>query len=274
MIEDMRIRNMSIHTQKAYIRYVSKFAQHHGRSPVDLDIEDIRKYQIYLVNECKISYGTLSQVVGALRFLYRHTLRRPWIIEMLPYPKKNRYLPRVLSREQICKLLKCIRNLKHEAILTCCYAAGLRVAEVAHLRVTDIDSKRMVIRVYQGKRKKDRYVPLSENLLELLREYWRVYRPVYWLFPTRQNPKRPLTTRSIARTCVKARIAAGLPNDVTCHTLRHSFATHLLEDGVNVRAIQILLGHASLKSTALYTHVSTKGVLETKSPFDSMPAQP
>jgi site-specific recombinase XerD len=208
-------------------------------------MEEVREYQAYLAHQRKVSHGTLTQVVSALRFLYRVTLKRPWIIEKIPFPKPKKSLPKVITREQVIRLLNSVENIKYRTMFTACYAAGLRVAEVTHLRVMDIDSGRMMIRVLQGKRRRDRYVPLSKNYLELLREYWKAKKPDYWLFP----------------------------NHVTCHTLRHSYATHLLEDGVDVRTIQILLGHASLNSTALYTHVSSKGILATHSPFDTLAVQ-
>lgn len=271
MIEDLQIRNFSIHTQRAYIRYIAKFAKHYGRSPDRISFEEIRKYQAYLVYHLRVSPGTITQVVSALRFLYRVTLKRPWIIEMIPFPKTQKKLPQVITREQVAQLLGSVKSLKYRAMLTTCYAAGLRVAEVVHLRVKDIDSKRMVIRVRQGKNRRDRYVPLSKNHLALLREYWYAKKPSDWLFPNQRDLNCPLVTRTLQRVCTRARKACGLPKSVTCHTLRHSYATHLLEDGVDVRTIQVILGHASLRSTARYTHVSTKGILSTKSPFDSMP---
>jgi site-specific recombinase XerD len=270
MIEDMQVRNLSIHTQKAYVRYIAKFAQHYGRSPADLTIDHIRLYQAYLVTQCKVSYATLSQVVGALRFLYRFTLRRPWIIDMLPYPKPNRHLPRVLDRKQVLHLLSSVKNIKHRAILSTLYAAGLRVSEAANLKVGDIDSKRMLIRICQGKGRRDRYVPLSVNLLHLLRQYWHEKKPSHWLFPSHPDPRPHIEPRSIQRVMTAACRACKLPDHVTCHTLRHSFATHLLEDGVNVRVIQVILGHASLKTTALYTHVSLNGMKSLPLPFDTL----
>ncbi len=247
MLEDLRIRNFSPHTQKAYIRYVARFARHFGRPPDQLGPEHIRAFQAHLAN-AGACYSTLTQVASALRFLYRNTLQKDWVVERIPYPKPERRLPVVLSREDVLKLLSSLRNIKHRAILTTCYAAGMRVSEATHLRVADLDSKRMVIRIHQGKGKKDRMVPLSPMLLELLREYWRIARPRDWLFPGKQG--QPITMRSVQRVCVRARKAAGLDDRVTAHTLRHSFATHLLEAGTNVRTIQLLLGHASLTTTA------------------------
>ncbi len=266
MLEDLRIRNFSPHTQKAYIRYVARFAHHFGRSPEQLGPEHIRTFQVHLAN-AGASYATLTQVASALRFLYRITLQKNWVVERIPYPKPESHLPVVLCREDVLKLLSSPRNIKHRAILTTCYAAGMRVSEATHLRVADLDSKRMVIRIHQGKGKKDRMVPLSPTLLELLREYWRVARPRDWLFPGKKQ-SQPITRRSVQRVCERARKAAGLDDRVTAHTLRHSFATHLLEAGTNVRTIQLLLGHASLSTTARYTQVAMGEVLSTKSPLD------
>ena len=266
MLEDLRIRNFSPHTQKAYIRYVARFARHFGCPPDQLGPEHIRTFQVHLA-DAGASFSTLTQVASALRFLYRVTLEKDWVVERIPYPKPESHLPVVLSREDVIKFLSSPRNIKHRAILTTCYAAGLRVSEVTHLRVSDIDSKRMVIRIHQGKGKKDRMVPLSPMLLELLREYWRVARPRDWLFPGKKQ-SQPITRRSVQRVCERARKAAGLDDRVTAHTLRHSFATHLLEAGTNVRTIQLLLGHASLTTTATYTQVATGDVLSTTSPLD------
>jgi len=266
MLEDLRIRNFSPHTQKAYIRYVIRFTRHFGRSPDQLGPEHIRAFQVHLAN-AGASFGTLVQVVSALRFFYGVTLGKGWVIKRIPYPKPESRLPVVLSRADVIKFLDCLRNIKHRAILTTCYAAGMRVSEATHLRVADLDSKRMVIRIHQGKGKKDRMVPLSPTLLELLREYWRVARPRDWLFPGKKQ-SQPITRRSVQRVCERARKAAGLDDRVTAHTLRHSFATHLLEAGTNVRTIQLLLGHASLSTTARYTQVATGEVLSTKSPLD------
>ncbi len=266
MLEDLRIRNFSPHTQKAYIRYVARFARHFGCPPDQLGPEHVRTFQVHLA-DVGASFATLTQLASALRFLYRVTLRKDWIVERIPYPKPERRLPVVLSREDVIKFLSSPRNIKHRAILTTCYAAGLRISEATHLRVSDIDSKRMVIRIQQGKGKKDRMVPLSPTLLDLLREYWRVAQPRDWLFPGKKR-SQPITRRSVQRVCVQARKASGLDDNVTAHTLRHSFATHLLEAGTNVRTIQLLLGHASLSTTATYTQVATGEVLSTKSPLD------
>jgi len=267
MIEDLKVRNFSPHTIGAYVRYVARFARHYGKSPYYLGPKEIRKFQIYLINQ-KASYGTLSQFVSALRFLYGVTLGKSWVIKQLPYPRPPRKLPVILSREQILNFISGIPNIKHRTILTTCYSAGLRVAEASNLRVSDINSTRMVIHVQQGKGKKDRMVPLSVTLLHLLKEYWQVVRPRHWLFPSGTKKDHPITPRSVQRICKRALKAAGIDRGVSIHTLRHSFATHLLEAGTDIRTIQKLLGHRSLQSTQVYTHVAISEVLSTKSPLD------
>jgi integrase/recombinase XerD len=267
MIDDMRVRNFSPHTQKTYVDHVARFAKHFGKSPDLLGPEEIRTYQVYLINNKKASWSVLQQSVSALRFLYRVTLGKDWIIQHIPGPKKPRTLPVVLSPDEVSRFFENIHNLKHRAILMTAYAAGLRVSEVTSLRPSDIDSQRMVIRIEQGKGRKDRYVMLSQNLLDLLRTYWKVARPAYWLFPG-HPPTRPITRESIYQVCLKATKAAGLNKKVTVRALRHCFATHLLEAGANIRVIQMLLGHCSLQTTARYTYVSRETLCATKSPLD------
>lgn len=268
LIEDMRVRNYSEHTIRGYVRYVAKFAEHYGYSPDRLGPEHVREYQVYLANEAKASRGVQAQVGCALKFFYRITLGKRWIYEEVVLPRKEKRLPLVLRRDQVNQLLDSVLNIKHRAALATCYAAGLRSAEVAMLRVSDIDSQRGVIHVRQGKGKKDRLTILSDRLLQLLREYWRVARPTEWLFPTPRNKTRPYSRRFVARICADARERVGLPAWVTPHTLRHSFATHLLDAGTDLRTIQVLLGHRSLGTTAHYMHVSTRHLLKAKSPFD------
>jgi integrase/recombinase XerD len=272
MIEDMQMRNLAPNTQKAYLERVTQFARHFGQSPERLGPEQIRAYQLHLVRERGLSWSFLIQTVCALRFLYRVTLRRHEVVECLRYPRKTKKLPVVLSPEEVTRLLQAIRSLKLQAILMTAYAAGLRVAEVAALHIGDIDSQRMLIRVRQAKGHKDRYVMLSPRLLEVLRRYWKKYRPTEWLFPGRRAG-RPLTTRQIYRGCRQAAQAAGLSKHATVHTLRHSFATHLLEAGVDLRTIQVLLGHSSIKTTVLYAHVTTQRVQAVVSPLDRLPLE-
>lgn len=269
MLTDLRVRNYAPSTQKLYVSHVARFAAHFGRSPAELGAEQVRAYQRYLVDEKKVSWSYFNQAVCALRFLYQVTLDRPGMIEHLPFPRKERRLPTVLSTEEVVRFFDAISNLKHRALLLTVYAAGLRVSEVVSLRVADVDSKRMVIHVRQAKGNKDRLVMLSPVLLEALRRYCRWARPHDWLFPG-QNPSRPLTTRTVQRVCRRAGDAAGLSKRVTVHTLRHSFATHLLESGADLRMIQTLLGHASLRTTSIYTHVSTQRLKEVRSPLDRL----
>ena len=254
MIDDMRIRNLSPRTIETYVEKVARFARQFGKSPEYLGPEDIRTYLLGLVN-AKFARSTLVQNVCALRFLYKITLHRPWEDQVLPFPKKERRLPVVLSREEVRTFLQALGGLKRRTFFLTIYATGLRISECVHLLPSDIDSKRMVVRVRQGKGKKDRYVPLSSKLLQALREYWRAARPQTWLFEG-AKPGQPITKDAVERWCPPAREKAGLSKPVTPHTLRHCFATHLLEAGTDLRTIQILLGHRSLSTTAIYLHVA------------------
>lgn len=267
MIEDMTLRNFSPKTRENYIYHVARFAKHFGRSPELLGGEEIRTYQLYLIHERHVSWSYFNQAVCALRFLYRTTLKRDWAVEHLPFPKKPKTLPVVLSVEEIDQFFRSVTKIKHRAILMTAYSAGLRTSEVTHLQVNDIDSKRMLIHVRQGKGRKDRYVMLSPTLLELLRAYWRAEHPKDWLFPGKVAGQ-PVTVSTVQQVCNRARLECGLTKRVTVRTLRHSFATHLLESGVNVRIIQMLLGHRSLQTTARYTHVSAETIHSTTSPLD------
>jgi integrase/recombinase XerD len=266
MIEDMKIRNFSVHTIAQYVSRIAHFARHFGRSPEQLGLEEIRAYQLHLVQQ-KVSWGVLSHSVSALRFLYLITLQKDWNIRRIPYPHKEVKLPEVPTRDEVARFLDAITNIKHRALLTACYAAGLRVSEATHLRVKDIDGDRKLIHVHLGKGKKDRMVPLPDKLLVLLREYWRVARPTDWLFPVRKTG-RPISSRSAQRICVRAQKRAGIKRKIRCHVLRAAFATHLLEAGVNVRSIQILMGHRNLTTTGGYLRVAKTEALTTTSPLD------
>jgi len=267
MIEDLQIRNYAPNTVRAYLRCVTLFAQHFGKSPDQLGPEQIRQYQLYLVKQKKCSWTHFNQTVCALRFFYHATLGRKEMIDQIPYSRFEKRLPIVLSQSEVAALLHAIENLKHRAILTTIYAAGLRVSEAAQLILPDIDSARMIIQVRQGKGHKDRLVMLSPTLLDLLRQYWKVYRPAHWLFPGKR-PDKPINATTIYRICQHAAQTAKLAKSVSPHTLRHSFATHLLEAGTDLRTIQLLLGHHNLKTTALYMHVSTQALRSTISPLD------
>jgi integrase/recombinase XerD len=274
MLEDMQMRNFSPHTQAAYSRAVAHFARHFGRSPDQLDREHVRTYLLTLV-ERRVAWSTYNQVRCALHFFYRVTLKKDWPKEEIVCAKTPKKLPVVFSRTEVAQFLASIRNRKHHAMCATLYATGLRISELLALHVTDIDSRRMVIRVRQGKGSKDRYVMLSPKLLTLLREYWQAERPREWLFPGRL-PGRPMNMNSFESICRSLSRQSGLAKQMTPHRLRHSFATHLLEAGVNIRIIQALLGHRSLRTTALYTFVSSEAVTATPSPFDTLesPAAP
>jgi integrase/recombinase XerD len=266
MLDDLRMRNLSPHTQEAYLRAVAKFALHFGKSPEVLGLPEIRDYLLALTKR-GVSWGLYNQIRCALHFLYCITLKRDWPADEIVCAKTPKRLPVVLSRDEVFGFLSAVRNLKHRAMLTTLYATGLRASELVGLRIGDIDSRRMVIRVQQGKGRKDRYVMLSPKLLELLRDYWRKYRPTEWLFPG-QNPRHHVDRRVPVKICAAVARRAHLRKRVTPHTLRHTFATHLLESGTDIRTIQALLGHRSLRTTALYTFVSMKTVVGTRSPLD------
>jgi integrase/recombinase XerD len=270
MLEDMSIRNFAEKTQQSYLEHVSRYARHFHRSPEELGPEQVREYQLHLTETRKLAPSTISIATSALRFLYRVTLKRNWEPADIPMPKKPFKLPVVLSPEEVMHFLDSITNLKQRTILMTAYAAGLRVSEAAHLKVTDIDSHRMVLRVDQGKGRRDRYVMLSPRLLEELRAYWKVMRPTTWLFPG-DIPGRPITPNSVGLACRRAHRAAGSRKPITPHSLRHAFATHLLEAGTDVRRIQLLLGHRSLATTSRYLKIATSTVCATTSPFDLLP---
>ncbi|MFB0565598.1 MAG: tyrosine-type recombinase/integrase [Candidatus Aminicenantaceae bacterium] len=270
MWEDMRIRNLSLTTQKKYLAQVAAFANHFHKSPQLLGIEDIRVFLLYLAREKKFSSSSINVTVSALRFLYKVTLGCKWDIEKIHFARREKKLPVVLSPEEVAQFLKAVKSRKHQVILMTSYATGLRILEATRLKISDIDTRRMAIRVQQGKGKRDRYVMLSRKLLLILREYWKKYRPSSWLFygETKNSPLSPGTVRQVCRL---ASFESGLKKRVTPHILRHSFATYLLEQGVNLRTIQILLGHKSPKSTTVYTHIAVQNLKATTSPFDTLP---
>ncbi|MBM3522282.1 MAG: integrase [Alphaproteobacteria bacterium] len=268
MIEDMTIRNLSPVTQRSYVRAVARFSRYFGRSPDQLDVEDVRAYQVHLVAG-GMSWSGLNQTVCALRFFYGVTLGQAEVPERIAHAREPQKLPVVLSADEVVRFLEAVPSLKARTALTTAYAAGLRVSEVVHLKLADIDSARMVIRVEQGKGRKDRYVMLSTQLLTILRTYWRLSRPALWLFAGRESD-RPLSATVLHAACRSACTAAGLTKHVTVHTLRHSFATHLLESGTDIRIIQVLLGHRDLSTTARYTRVAATTLAGTPSPLDRL----
>jgi len=270
-IEDMQIRNLAVNTQRSYVEQVSRYARHFHKSPELLGPEQIRAYQIYLTNEKKLATGSITIAISALRFLYGVTLKKDWSFrDLIPAPKVPKKLPIILSPEEVLQFLECVRSRKHRAILTTCYAAGLRISEAVALTPPAIDSKRMVIRVEQGKGKKDRYTMLSPKLLEILRAWWRVEKPKDWLF-LGDFPGRHITRSAVEQECQKAHRICKIPKPITPHSLRHAFAVHLLEQGTDVRKIQLLLGHRSLATTAKYLHIATNKVCSTSSPLDLLP---
>lgn len=267
MIEDMSLRNLSPATQRSYLSAVSRFSRHCGRSPDRLGLEDVRAFQVHLVSQ-GVSWPALNQTVCALRFFYGVTLDRAEIPERIAYARTPRKLPTILSPDEIVRFLEAVPSLKARAALTTAYAAGLRASETVSLRVADIDSARMLIQVRHGKGAKDRTVMLSPQLLGILRTYWRLTRPQDYLFPGRGD--KPIDVQVLYAACRSATKAAGLVKQVSVHTLRHSFATHLLENGVDIRIIQVLLGHNNLSTTARYTQVATTTIAATQSPLDRL----
>ena len=271
MLEDMQIRNFSQNTQRSYLQQISLFARHFCRSPDGLGPENIRAYQLYLTKEKKLAPGSILIATSALRFLYTVTMKRPWDVEeVLPMPKKPQTLPVILSPEEVRQFLSFVPRRKARTALTVCYATGLRVSEAIALKPTDIDSQRMTIRVTQGKGQKDRDVMLSEQLLTILRDWYRFARPTEWLFPG-VIPGSHITRSGIENACTLAHERSGLSKPVTPHSLRHAFACHLLEYGTDLRTIQLLLGHRSLSTTARYLRLATSKVCATRSPLDLLP---
>ena len=259
MTEDLRIRNYSPRTIDTYVEAVARFARHFAKSPDTLGPEDVRAYQVFLVQQKRVSWCVFNQSVCALRFLYQVTLHKDWAITHIPFPKQPKKLPVVLSAREVSRFLRSVDNLKYRTALMTMYAAGLRISEALQLKVADIDSQRMVLRIQQGKGRKDRYVPLAPTLLTALRQYWSAYRPPCWLF-SGASPQRRLHESAVQHACAAAAKKARIRKAVHPHTLRHCFATHLLEGGTDLRTIQLLLGHRSLNTTALYLHVAQKAL--------------
>lgn len=268
MAEEMQIRGFTPATQRANLCCARAFVLMFMRPPDELTLEDVRNYQLHLVRR-GISGAYFNQIVSAIRFLYQKTLGWNWDVEQLPYRKKGRDLPVPLSREEVQALLAATRNLKHVTLMMTLYGGGPRVSELVHLRPGDIDSKRMLIRIKDGKGEKDRFVMLPKDLLPVLRRYWMAYRPDRdgWLFPG-QEDGRPLSVRAVEKMVKRTALKAGITKDVTPHVLRHSFATHLMEDGVSLLDVQELLGHRSLGTTARYMHLVRPRTV--KSPLDTL----
>ena len=266
MLDDMKLRNMALSTRKIYVSSVANFSAYHGRSPDRLSFEDVRDYQLHLVAR-GLKASSICQVMSALRFFYGTTLGQRAAAAQIPLPRKADPLPAILSQDEVKRLLTAVPDLKMRTLLTTVYAAGLRVSEAVALKAGDIDSARMILHVREGKGQRDRHVMLSPQLLAILRGYWRQTRPPCWLFPG-PDPSQPITARSVQRACCQAVEAAGLDKAVTVHTLRHSFATHLLEQGVDIRVIQHLLGHRHITSTTRYARVALNTIRQIQSPLE------
>ncbi len=268
MQEDLLLKAYSPHTQRAYLGCARHFARHYLRSPEEMGEQEIRDFLLHLARDRKASPATLSMYVNALKFLYNVNLQRPEEVKGISHPKRPKTLPVILSPEEVLRILAAIRSVKHKAIIATAYAAGLRISEVCGLRLADIDSQRMRIHVRAGKGKKDRYVMLGESLLALLRQYYQAVRPPgEYLFPG-QKPQRPISTTAVRQVLRKVIRETGLAKRVTMHTLRHCFATHLLEAGTDIRILQVLLGHSSIRTTLRYTHITDRLVQKLVSPLD------
>ena len=271
MLEELQRRNYSQTTVKGYLKIVEAFANHFHRRPDQLGPEHIRAYQVYMFEERKLNARTVAQHTAALRFFFCKTLRRVYSVEEVPYPKAPRRLPKVLTREEAIRLIDSAGNLYHRALLMTAYSTGMRRAEVCNLKVEDIDSNRMLIHVRAGKGRRDRDVPLSPKLLETLREYWRWMQPKTYLFPGTVNGSRadkPVTAKMLWEACREAAQRAGITKHVAPHLLRHSFATHLVEGGADLPTVQTLLGHADLKPTSIYLHLSERHLKAAGTPLD------
>lgn len=275
MIEDMTLRNLSPHTVEAYVRAVAQFAKHFGRSPEQLSGEQARQYLLHLVQQQHASWSRYNIARCGLQFFYCVTLERDERFAKLPCARTPKRLPTVLAPQELRRLFDVACDVKHKALLMTLYGAGLRISEALGLKPGDIDSRRMLIHVRLGKGGKDRMVKLSPQLLAVLRDYWRARRPVTWLFPQAKNPHRFMDTSHAWRMVHRTARRAGITRNISPHTLRHSYATHLLDAGTDLRTIQLLLGHRNLKTTALYTHVSQARLNAAASPLDRLyAAQP
>jgi len=270
MREEMILRGFVQNTMDNYLRYCRNFAKHYMRCPNEMGEEEVREFLLHLRQEKDVSASLYKSYVVSLRFLYKHTLKRPEVVRDIPYPKMPKTLPVVLGRTEVIRILGALNNLKHQAILVTTYSAGLRISEALNLKKSDIDSERMSIRVDQGKGKKDRYSILSMLNLTLLREYYKQTQPPGdWLFPG-SKPEKHLGYAAARVVFVNAKKKAGIHKKATVHTLRHSFATHLLENGTDIRYVQTLLGHASIKTTVRYLHVSNRYIEKIESPWDAL----
>jgi integrase/recombinase XerD len=272
MLEELERRNYSQGTTQRYLRFVERFAQHFGKSPDKLGPDHLRSYQAYLLKVRKLDPGTVENHVAALRFLFVRTLHRHEFRQFLPYPKVRSKLPNILSREEVARLIDASSSLFERTLLMVLYGTGMRRAEIARLKIADIDSQRMVLHVVNGKGGKDRDLPLSPTLLETLRAHWRWLKPQTYLFPSRlhRDCEQPITDKIVWRACTEAAKRAGIRKRVTPHLVRHSWATHLLEAGTDLRTIQLLLGHEDLEVTARYLHLSQQHLQQVANPIEQL----
>jgi integrase/recombinase XerD len=270
MLEELQRRNYAQSTVDAYISAMQELAKYFNRPPDQLGPEQIREFQLHLIRDRKLAPNTVKRQMAAVQFFFVRTLKRPWPRQEFSYPKIPVRLPTILSLEEVTRLIDSAANLSHRAMLMTLYSTGLRRSELVRLKVEDIDSQRMVIHIHQGKRKKDRIVPLSPKLLETLREYWRRAKPQTYLFPG-QHGDVPLTTKAVWHACRGAVRRAGIQKRISPHSLRHSYATHLLESGADLHTIQLLLGHADIKDTTVYLHLSQRHLHAAANPLDSLP---
>jgi site-specific recombinase XerD len=271
MLVDLQLNGAKPRTQKTYLREVENLAKYFNRSPAELGEAELKEYMLYLINKRHLSEGTFRFYVAGLKFFYRTTLKREWPVEKIKHPRSKRKLPFVLDLSEVEALFAVTKNLKHKVILMMTYSSGLRASETARLKLTDIDSKRMTVKISDGKGGKDRYSILSKTTLECLRQYWRKYRPTEWLFEGQKKDEH-ITVHSIQLMFYAARKRAGLTKPASVHTLRHSFATHLIEAGTSLHHVQLLLGHRSPTTTTVYLHVSRLNLSQVISPLDK--AQP
>lgn len=277
-LEELQRRNYSQETTRSYIHAVKQFAEYFGKSPEKLGAEELRRYQLYLLNEKKCSAGTVKVHMSALRFFYKKVLKRHDLsFDDLVYPKKPKKLPVVLSQEEVTRLIEATTNPMHRTVLMLLYGTGIRRTEASQLKVSDIDSQRMVLHIRQGKGARDRDVPLSGKLLQALREYWRWRKPKHFLFPSsagHRGQEQPISDKTVWHVCKGAAIRAGIQKKIGPHTLRHSFATHHMEAGTDLRTIQLLLGHANLEHTTVYLHLSHRHLHAATSPLEQLAIPP
>jgi site-specific recombinase XerD len=269
---DLQLSGAKPRTQKTYLREVENLAKYFNRSPEELGEAELKEYMLYLINERHLSEGTFRFYVAGLKFFYRTTLKREWPVEKIKHPRRKRKLPVVLDISEVESLFSVTKNLKHRAILIMTYSSGLRASETARLKLTDIDSKRMTVKVSDGKGGKDRYSILSQTALEHLRQYWKKYRPTEWLFEGQKKDDH-ISIHSIQLMFYAARKRAGITKQASVHTLRHSFATHLIEAGTSLHHVQLLLGHRSPTTTTVYLHVSRLNLSQVISPLDKTAQQ-